>query len=35
YWLLGLFLAAFGIFIKVAFKIGLIGVMNREEFKKE
>jgi energy-converting hydrogenase A subunit G len=35
YWLLGLFLAAFGIFIKVAFKAGLIGVMNREEFRKE
>jgi energy-converting hydrogenase A subunit G len=35
YWLLGLFLAAFGIFIKVAFKAGLVGVMGREEFKKE
>lgn len=35
YWLLGLMLAAFGIFIKVAFKVGIIGVMNREEFKKE
>jgi energy-converting hydrogenase A subunit G len=35
YWLLGLMLAAFGVFIKVAFKAGLIGVMNREEFKKE
>lgn len=35
YWLLGLMLAAFGIFIKVAFKAGLIGVMSREEFKKE
>lgn len=35
YWLLGLMLAAFGIFIKVAFKVGLIGVMNREEFRKE
>jgi energy-converting hydrogenase A subunit G len=35
YWLLGLMLAAFGVFIKVAFKVGLIGVMNREEFKKE
>lgn len=35
YWLLALFLAAFGIFIKVAFKAGLIGVMGREEFKKE
>jgi energy-converting hydrogenase A subunit G len=35
YYLLGLFLAAFGVFVKVAFKAGLIGVMNREEFKKE
>ncbi len=35
YWLLGLMLAAFGVFIKVAFKVGLVGVMNREEFKKE
>lgn len=35
YWLLALFLAAFGIFIKVAFKVGLIGVIGREEFKKE
>lgn len=35
YWLLGLMLAAFGVFIKVCFKVGLIGVMNREEFKKE
>jgi energy-converting hydrogenase A subunit G len=35
YWLLGLMLAAFGVFIKVAFKAGLIGVMNREEFRKE
>ena len=35
YWLLALFLAAFGIFIKVAFKAGLIGVIGREEFKKE
>ena len=35
YWLLGLMLAAFGVFIKVAFKVGLIGIMNREEFKKE
>jgi energy-converting hydrogenase A subunit G len=34
YWLLALFLAAFGIFIKVTFKAGLIGVMGREEFKK-
>lgn len=35
YWLLALFLAAFGVFIKVAFKAGLVGVMGREEFKKE
>ena len=35
YWLLALFLAAFGIFIKVAFKVGLIGVIGREEFKKD
>lgn len=35
YWLLALFLAAFGVFIKVTFKAGLIGVMGREEFKKE
>jgi len=35
YWLLALFLAAFGVFIKVTFKVGLIGVMGREEFKKE
>lgn len=35
YWLLALFLAAFGIFIKVVFKVGLIGVLGREEFKKD
>jgi energy-converting hydrogenase A subunit G len=35
YWLLALFLAAFGIFIKVAFKAGLIGVVGREEFKQD
>ena len=35
YWLLALFLAAFGVFIKVAFKAGLIGVMGREEFNKK
>jgi energy-converting hydrogenase A subunit G len=35
YWLLALFLAAFGIFIKVAFKAGLIGVIGREEFSKK
>lgn len=35
YWLLALFLAAFGVFIKVAFKAGLIGVIGREEFNKK
>lgn len=35
FWLLGLFLAAFGIFIKVAFKAGLIGIIGREEFKRK
>ena len=35
FWLLALFLAAFGVFIKVTFKMGLIGVMGREEFIKE
>ncbi len=35
YWLLSLLLAAFGILIKVALKMGLIGIMNREEIKKE
>lgn len=35
YWLLALWLAAMGVFIKVTFKAGLIGVMGREEFKKE
>jgi len=35
YWLLALFLAAFGIFIKVTFKAGLVGVMGREEFKRK
>ncbi|MGC9516123.1 MAG: EhaG family protein [Methanomicrobiales archaeon] len=34
-WLLGLFLSSCGILIKVASKAGLIGVMGREEFKKE
>jgi energy-converting hydrogenase A subunit G len=33
--LLALFLAAFGVFIKVAFKAGLIGVIGREEFNKK
>jgi energy-converting hydrogenase A subunit G len=35
YWMLGLFLAAFGLFIEVAYKAGLIGVIGREEFKRE
>ncbi len=35
YWLLGLFLSACGIMVKVASKVGLIGVMGREEFKRE
>ena len=35
YWLLGLFMSAFGVLIKVASKVGLIGVMGREEFKRE
>jgi energy-converting hydrogenase A subunit G len=35
YWLLGLFMSACGILIKVAAKVGLIGIMGREEFKRE
>ncbi|MEL7668975.1 EhaG family protein [Methanobacterium sp.] len=35
YWLLALFLSAFGVLIKVASKVGLIGVLGREEFKRE
>jgi energy-converting hydrogenase A subunit G len=35
YWLLGLFLAACGLLIKVASKMGLIGTMMREEFKRK
>ncbi|NYB52828.1 MAG: EhaG family protein [Methanobacteriaceae archaeon] len=35
FWLLALFLAAFGVFIKVAYKAGLIGVIGREEFNKK
>ncbi len=35
YWLLALFLSAFGVMIKVASKMGLIGIMGREEFKRE
>jgi energy-converting hydrogenase A subunit G len=34
-WLLGLFMSSLGILIKVASKAGLIGVMGREEFRKE
>jgi len=35
YWLLGLFMSSCGILVKVASKVGLIGVMGREEFKRE
>jgi energy-converting hydrogenase A subunit G len=35
YWLLGLFMSACGILIKVAAKAGLIGIMGREEFQRE
>jgi len=35
YWLLGLFMSAFGVLIKVASKAGLVGVLGREEFKRE
>jgi energy-converting hydrogenase A subunit G len=35
FWLLGLMLSAFGLLIKVASKVGLIGMLTREEFKKE
>ncbi len=35
YWLLGLFMSSCGILVKVASKAGLIGVMAREEFKRE
>jgi len=34
-WLLGLFMSSLGILIKVASKAGLIGIMGREEFRKE
>lgn len=34
YWLLGLFMSSCGILIKVASKVGLIGMMGREEFKR-
>ena len=32
YWLLSLFLAAFGLLVKVASKMGLIGILMREEY---
>lgn len=35
YWLLGLYMSAFGVLIKVASKVGLVGIMGREEFKRE
>ncbi len=35
YWLLGLFMSACGVLVKVASKVGLIGIMGREEFKRE
>ncbi|MGB9936905.1 MAG: EhaG family protein [Methanobacterium sp.] len=35
YWLLGLFMSACGVLVKVASKVGLIGVIGREEFKRE
>ncbi|MBI5680718.1 MAG: EhaG family protein [Methanobacterium sp.] len=35
YWLLGLFMSACGILVKVAAKAGLIGIMGREEFKRQ
>lgn len=35
YWLLSLFLAALGLFLKVASKMGLIGIMMREEFGRK
>jgi len=35
FWLLSLFLAALGLLLKVASKIGLIGVMMREEFGRK
>ncbi|MDR2830289.1 MAG: EhaG family protein [Methanobrevibacter sp.] len=34
-WLLSLFLAAFGLLLKVASKMGLIGTMIREEFRRK
>jgi energy-converting hydrogenase A subunit G len=35
YWLLSLFLAACGLLLKVASKIGLIGVLMREEYERK
>ncbi|HML05770.1 MAG TPA: DUF2105 family protein, partial [Methanobacterium sp.] len=35
YWLFALYMAAFGVLIKVASKAGLVGIMGREEFKRE
>jgi len=35
YWIIGLFMAACGLLLKVASKIGLIGTMMREEYKRE
>ena len=35
YWLLSLFMAAFGLVLKVASKLGLIGTIMKEEFKRE
>ncbi len=35
YWLLSLFLAALGLLLKVASKMGLIGILMREEYGRE
>jgi energy-converting hydrogenase A subunit G len=35
YWILSLFMAACGLVLKVASKLGLIGLMMREEYKRE
>ena len=35
YWLLALFMAALGLVLKVASKLGLIGALIREEYKRE
>ncbi|MBO7731252.1 MAG: DUF2105 family protein, partial [Methanobrevibacter sp.] len=35
YWLLSLFLAALGLLLKVASKIGLIGILMREEYGRK